>query len=112
MAITYTWEINGAASKRDVSDGFYTNVVYRVKGIDGTEEKVRETGEVIFVKPESLPSDFIPFDTSAKTPNESTMIGWVKDSLGTDKVADIELTIKNKIDLMNTPVQATGVAWL
>ena len=34
MAITYTWEINGTACKRDVSDGYYTNVVYRVKGMD------------------------------------------------------------------------------
>ena len=30
MAITYTWEINGAACKRDLSDGYFTNVVYRV----------------------------------------------------------------------------------
>ena len=39
MAITYTWEINGTCSKRDVSDGYFTNVVYRVKGMDGSEEK-------------------------------------------------------------------------
>ena len=111
MAITYTWEINGTCSKRDVSDGYFTNVVYRVKGMDGTEEKARRTGEVVFTKPESLPSDFITFDPSAKTPNESTMIGWVKDAIGTDEVTAIEKSLKDEIDLINTPVQTTGVAW-
>tara|TARA_R100000700_G_scaffold39249_1_gene51684 strand:- start:319 stop:654 length:336 start_codon:yes stop_codon:yes gene_type:complete len=111
MAITYTWEINGTCSKRDVADGYFTNVVYRVKGLDGTEEKARRTGEIVYTKPESLPSDFIAFDTSAKTPNESTMIGWVKDALGTDEVAAIEASLKAEIDLINTPVQTTGVAW-
>ena len=111
MAITYTWEINEKCTKRDVSDGYFTNVVYRVKGMDGSEEKARRTGEVVFTKPESLPSDFISFDTSAKTPDEATMISWVKDSLGTGEVAAIEASLKAKIDLINTPVQTTGVAW-
>ena len=111
MAITYTWEINGTCSKRDVSDGYFTNVVYRVKGMDGSEEKARHTGEIVFTKPESLPSEFISFDTSAKTPDEATMIGWVKDNLGTDEVTAIEKTLKAEIDLINTPVQTTGVAW-
>jgi len=111
MAITYTWEINGTCSKRDVSDGYFTNVVYRVKGMDGSEEKARRTGEVIFTKPESLPSDFIAFDTSAKTPDQATMITWVKNSIGTDEVAAIEASLKSEIDLINTPVQTTGVAW-
>tara|TARA_R100000773_G_scaffold10519_4_gene9776 strand:+ start:2267 stop:2602 length:336 start_codon:yes stop_codon:yes gene_type:complete len=111
MAITCIWEINGTQCKRDVSDGYFTNVVYRVKGIDGTEEKARRTGEVIFTKPESLPSDFIVFDTSAKTPDSATMITWVKDALGTDAVTALEASLKEEIDLINTPVQATGVAF-
>tara|TARA_R100000734_G_C3297445_1_gene88466 strand:- start:55 stop:390 length:336 start_codon:yes stop_codon:yes gene_type:complete len=111
MAITYTWEINSTQCKRDIADGYFTNVVYRVKGIDGTEEKARCTGEIIFVKPESLPSGFIAFDTSSKTPTQATMITWVKDALGTDAVTSIEANLKAEIDLINTPVQATGVAF-
>ena len=111
MAITYTWEINGTACKRDVADGYFTNVVYRVKGMDGTEEKARHTGEVTYAKPESLPSEFISYDESKKTPDSATMITWVKDALGTDAVAAIEAGLKAEIDLINTPVQATGVAW-
>ena len=111
MAITYTWEINGTACKRDVADGYFTNVVYRVKGMDGTEEKARHTGEVTYTKPESLPSGFIAFDKSKKTPDSATMITWVKDALGTDAVTAIEAGLKTEIDLLNTPVQATGVAF-
>ena len=111
MAITYTWEINGTACKRDVADGYFTNVVYRVKGMDGTEEKARRTGEITYVKPESLPSEFIAYDTSKKTPDQATMITWVKDSLGSTEVAAIEAVLKAEIDLINTPVQATGVSW-
>ena len=111
MAITYTWEINGTQCKRDVADGYFTNVVYRVKGMDGTEEKARHTGEITFIKPESLPSGFIAFDESKPTPTEATMLTWVKDDLGTDEVAAIEASLKAQIDLINTPVQATGVAF-
>jgi len=111
MAITYTWEINGTACKRDVADGYFTNVVYRVKGMDGTEEKARRTGEVVYTKPDSLPSGFVAYDTSAKTPDSATMITWVKDYLGTDAVTALEAGLKAEIDLINTPVQATGVAF-
>ena len=79
--------------------------------MDGSEEKARRTGKVVFIKPESLPSDFISFDTSAKTPDEATMITWVKNNLGTDEVTAIEASLKEEIDLINTPVQTTGVAW-
>ena len=111
MAITYTWEINGNACKRDVADGYFTDVVYRVKGMDDGVEKARRTGLISFTKPESLPSGFIAYDTSNKTPNSATMITWVKDTLGTDAVTDLEAGLKAEIDLINTPVQATGVAF-
>ena len=111
MAITYTWEINGTACKRDVADGYYTNVVYRVKGMDDTTEKARYTGEVAYTKPDPLPSGFVSYDTSAKTPDQATMITWVKENLGTDAVTALEAGLKAEIDLINTPVQATGVAF-
>nr|BAR30986.1 hypothetical protein [uncultured Mediterranean phage uvMED] len=111
MAITYTWEINGRACKRDLADGYYTNVGYRVIGMDDTTEKARATGDIVFTKPDSLPSDFISYDTSAKTPDQATMITWVKNALGTDDVTALETKLKAEIDLINTPIQATGVAF-
>jgi len=102
MAITKTWEVN--TMERDISDGHVNKVIYRVKGMDGETEKDRATGEVNFTKPSSLPSDFVAYDKL----DEATVLGWVKTSLGTDKVTAIEKTLENNITLINTPVTATG----
>ena len=102
MAITKTWEVN--TMERDISDGHVNKVIYRVKGMDGETEKDRATGEVNFTKPSSLPSDFVAYDKL----DEATVLGWVKTSLGTDKVTAIEKTLEDNIALINTPVTATG----
>lgn len=102
MAITKTWQVN--TMERDLSDGHVNKVIYRVKGMDGDTEKDRATGEVDFVKPSSLPSDFVAYDKL----DEATVLGWVKTALGTDKVKEIEKTIEDNIAIINTPVTATG----
>ena len=105
MAITKTWEIN--TLERDLSDGYVTKVIYRVKGISDSEEKARETGEINLVKPESLPSDFIEF---AKL-DAATVLGWVKDTLGSDEVTRIETFLEAKVNEVLTPTTAAGVPW-
>ena len=104
MAFTKIWQVN--TLERDVADGHVNKVIYRVKGMDGSEEKTRETGEVNFVKPSSLPSDFVAYDKLT----EATVLEWVKTALG-DKVASIEAKIEADITLINTPVTATGKPW-
>ena len=110
MAITKQWEIN--TLERELADGYVKKVIYRVKGIDGSEEKARATGEVELEKPETL----IPY----KDLTESTVIGWVKAKLNTevdqngkavDRVALIEKWLEDEITLINTPVTATGKPW-
>ena len=101
MAITKTWEVN--TLERELADGYVKKVIYRVKGIDGEEEKARATGEVQLEKPETL----IPY----KDLTESTVLGWVKTKLGTDEVATIEKLLEDEIALINTPVTATGKPW-
>ena len=105
MATTLTWEVN--TMDRDLSDGFVTKVIYRIKGIENGTEKVRETGEVTFTKPSTLPSDFKEYGTLS----ESDCLTWVKDALGTDQVTSIETDLTNKVDLINTPTTATGKPW-
>ena len=105
MAITKTWEIN--TLERDLSDGYVTKVIYRVKGISDSEEKARATGEVIFTKPESLPSDFVAFDKLTS----STVLGWVTTSLGTDAVTSIETNLEAEVTEAITPTTAAGVPW-
>ena len=101
MAITKTWEIN--TLERELADGYVKKVIYRVKGLDGSEEKARRTGEVELEKPETL----IPY----KDLTESTVLGWVKTKLGTDVVAAIEKSLEDEIALINTPVTANGKPW-
>ena len=101
MAITKKWEVN--TLERELADGYVNKVIYRVKGIDGSEEKARATGEVNLEKPETL----IPY----KDLTEEIVLGWVKTKLGTDQVAAIEKSLEDEIALINTPVTATGKPW-
>ena len=101
MAITKTWEVN--TLERELADGYVKRVIYRVKGIDGSEEKARATGSVDLEKPETL----IPY----KDLTEDTVLGWVKAKLGTDEVARVEKWLEDEIALINTPVTAKGKPW-
>ncbi len=101
MAITKTWEVN--TLERELADGYVKKVIYRVKGIDGSEEKLRATGEVKLEKPETL----IPY----KDLTESKVLEWVKAKLGTDEVARIEQWLEDEIALIKAPLTGTGKPW-
>ena len=101
MSITKTWEVN--TLERELADGYVKKVIYRVKGIDGSEEKLRATGEVELLKPETL----IPYNDLT----ESKVLEWVKAKLGTDEVARIEKWLEDEIALINTPATGTGKPW-
>jgi len=106
MAITKTWEVN--TCERDVSDGYITKVIYRLKATENSVEiqGTRQTGEVTFTKPSSLPSDFKAYDSL----DAATVLGWVKTALG-DKVATMETAMDNAVTLAKTPLSASGVPW-
>ena len=106
MAISYTWEINESNMISDVSDGFISKIVYRVKGMDGSEEKARAAGSIKLTKPSSLPSDFIAFNSVTK----AKCLEWVKADSSVDVTA-IENGLKAKIDLINTPTEKVGAPW-
>ena len=82
-------------------------MAHTIKGISDSEEKARITGEIDLVKPESLPSDFVEF---AKL-DAATVLGWVKDALGTDEVSRLETTLEAEVNLVITPTTAVGVPW-
>tara|TARA_R100001443_G_scaffold12269_9_gene21797 strand:+ start:74 stop:397 length:324 start_codon:yes stop_codon:yes gene_type:complete len=106
MAYSYTWEINEKNMISDVSDGFITTIVYRVKGMDGSNEKARATGQIELTKPSSLPSDFIAF----KDVTKEKCLEWVKANASID-VTKIEENLKNKIDIINSPIEKIGAPW-
>ena len=106
MSIVKVWEVN--TMERDISDGHVNKVIYRVKAIDDSDNTEapdsRQTGEVNFVKPSSLPSDFVAYDKL----DASACIGWVKTALGSDGVAAVEAAI----DAALTPATtAVGKPW-
>ena len=106
MAITKVWEIN--TLERDLSDGYVTKVIYRVKGLSDSVEKSRHTGEVMLAtKPSSLPSDFVAYDSLTS----STVLGWVTTSLGSDTVTAIETELEAEVTAIVTPTTSTGVPW-
>ena len=114
MAITKTWEINTV--ERDLSDGYVTKVIYRVKGLSDSVEKSRSTGEINFTKPDSLPSDFVEFSKL----DAATVLTWVKSKLNEekdedgktiDKVSELETTLEAEVNLVITPTTAVGVPW-
>ena len=101
MAITKKWEVN--TLERNLGDGYVSKVIYRVKGMDGEEEKLRATGEVELERPETL----IPY----KDLTESKVLEWVKAKLGTDEVTRVEKWLEDEIALINAPVTGTGKPW-
>ena len=102
MAIVKTWEVN--TMERDTSDGHVNKVIWRCKAIDDSDNTEapdsRQTGEVNFVKPSSLPSDFKAYDSL----DAATCIGWVKTALGTDGVAAVEAAIDTALTPATTAV--------
>jgi len=102
MAIVKTWEVN--TMERDISDNHVNKIIYRVKAIDDSDNTEapdsRQTGEVNFVKPSSLPSDFKAYDSL----DAATCIGWVKTALGTDGVAAVEAAIDTALTPATTAV--------
>ena len=102
MAIVKTWEVN--TLERDISDGHVNKVIWRCKAIDASDNTEapasRQTGEVSFTKPSSLPSDFKAYDSL----DASTCSGWVKTALGTDGVAAVEAAIDAALTPATTAV--------
>jgi len=106
MAINKVWQVN--TMERDLSDGHVNKVIWRCKAIDDSDNTEapdsRQTGEVSFTKPSSLPSDFVAYDSLS----DSACIGWVKTALGTDGVAAVEAAIDAAVA---TPTTAVGKPW-
>ena len=99
MAITYTWD--SSARDKYNNDGYIHTVHLTVTATDGTKTATAQTLEVL-KRPETL----IPFADVTK----ATCVQWCKDSLGSDRVAEIEAELKAEIDEQYL-VTVTTVPW-
>ena len=111
MSIIYEWSIDPTQCKRNSTTGYFTEIAFTVKAMFGGKEQASHLGFIGSTEPESLPSDFIAFDTSAKTPNEATMITWVKNTLANEGITEIERILSLQVDTTDPSGQETGVAF-
>jgi hypothetical protein len=100
MATTVTWKI--ANLERETEDGFVFTAHYTVNADDGTYTS-GAYGSLGFERPDNL----IPFSQLT----EPTVIGWVKEKFGEEKVSEIEAALQSQIDEQKHPTKAAGVPW-
>ena len=99
MTITNTWGI--ANLVHDVADGKVTAIHWTLSSTDGTYQascygSIGVDGDLT-VQYKDLTAD--------------TVIGWVKDHFGAEKVAEIEQTMADQLEQQRAPKIAAGVPW-
>ena len=100
MTTTFTWAI--ANLERETADGFVYTAHYTVDAEDGTYS-AGAYSSIGLERPDTL----IPFDDLT----EGMVVGWVKDQLGEEKVAQIEEALQAQLDEKHGPTKAAGVPW-
>jgi hypothetical protein len=101
MTATVTWTIREL--ERQTADGYVYTVHYSVDAKDDAYS-AGAYGSINLERPEG---DLVPFaDLTAEI-----VIGWLKDKLGADKVAEVEAALQARIDEQRTPTTAKGLPW-
>jgi len=98
-----TWRV--VQMDRNTADGGVTTVHWDVTEVDG-DYKARVYGTESLEYDASDPSFVAYADLT-----EETVIQWVKDSMGADKVAAIESNLTANIADQKAPAQESGVPW-
>ena len=106
MASTYSWKV--ANLERNVSDGMVYTVHYTINAVSDQKDPDGQ-----FYSAGAYGS--LGFDGEVTTPfenlTEEVVIGWVKEQLGAEKVAEIEAALQAQIDEKVAPTKAAGVPW-
>ena len=98
---TITWKIDNIECK--LQEGEYADVVYIVHWRANARSGEAATSRYGSVTLEFTGGDFIPFEDLL----EETVIGWVKDALGTDVVDGIETSLSYQIATLLAPTIAS-----
>lgn len=97
---TISWKI--AQLERETADGFVFTAHYTVDAKDDAYS-AGAYGSIGFDRPESL----IPFADLT----EDEVVSWVKEALGKEKVAEVEVALQNQLGQQRNPTKAAGVPW-
>ena len=101
MSTTYTWNISNL--ERETADGYVYTVHYTVDAKDDIYS-AGAYGSIGLERPED---EMIPFaELTAEI-----VVGWVKDQLGEEKVAEVEAALQTQLDEQRQPTKATGLPW-
>jgi hypothetical protein len=106
MADTYTWGI--ANLERKLADGLVYTAHWTLSAERITETETYTAGSygsIGFSDPD--PENFIPYDELEL----ETVITWVQDALGEEKVAEMEAALSSQLDSQQTPTDGSGVPW-
>jgi hypothetical protein len=98
----FTWNV--ANLERETSDGYVYTVHYTVNASDDVYSS-GAYGSLGLERPEG---ELIPFSEL----DEQTVVGWVKDKFGEEKVAEIEAALQAQLDEQHAPTKAVGVPWV
>ena len=98
---TFTWNI--ANLERETADGYVYTVHYTVSATDGTYNS-GAYGSLGLERPEA---ELIPFGQLT----EGTVVAWVLEKLGDDKVNDICSALQQQLDEQRQPTKAAGLPW-
>ena len=131
MATTFTYKI--ANLDRETKDGYVNTAHYTINAGDGTYTAGAYGSlgleRAYDVEPVEAKDAVLDADGKVVTPavaavtgvlsalvpfadlTEATVVGWVKDKLGADKVTEIETALQAQLDEQTAPTKASGVPW-
>lgn len=99
-SIKISWGI--VTLEREISDGYVFTAHWEANANDGPYRS-RAYGCVELERPDSL----IPYESLS----EDTVVGWVKDKLGSETVREIETNLAIQIDEQKNPKVESGTPW-
>ena len=106
MADTYNWNI--ANLERHLVDGAVYTAHWTINAERIVGQETYNTGaygSIGFSDPD--PKSFIPYTDLTK----DTVVGWVKNALGKDKVTEMEAALTSQLDSQEHPKNASGIPW-
>ena len=104
--MTKTWTIHELERKAD--NGFVVTVHWRLAMTDTDEDGKKwyaDTYSVLSYQQEE--EDIIPFEDLT----EEIVIGWVEETLGAEKIAEMEASLVANIESQKNPPIVSGLPW-
>ena len=103
MATTFIWKVVSLKTNPN-DDNYITEATAKVFGTEGSVTKATTVSCIFPGNKAAVGSDFKSLDDLKKEDGESIIVGWIKVGIMDYKVAKIEKTIQNMIDIHNKKV--------